>query len=81
MPGYDVYRQLREAQPQARVILMTSYGYDPSHTLVKARQDGLKYVLFKPFRVDQLLNALTFDGDGQASSPKPEKQGTASEMK
>ena len=68
VPGYEAYRQLREAQPQARVILMTSYGYDPSHTLVKARQDGLKYVLFKPFRVDQLLNALTFDGDGQASS-------------
>jgi hypothetical protein len=39
---------------------MTSYGYDPSHTLVKARQDGLKHVLFKPFRVDQLLDALTF---------------------
>ena len=30
MPGYEVYRQLREAQPQARVILMTAYGYDPT---------------------------------------------------
>ena len=27
--GYEVYRQLREAQPLARVILMTAYGYDP----------------------------------------------------
>jgi CheY-like chemotaxis protein len=78
VPGYDAYRQLREAQPQARVILMTSYGYDPSHTLVKARQDGLRHVLFKPFRVDQLLNALTFDG---ASPPAPEKQGAVIEMK
>ena len=51
-------RSLREAQPKARVILMTGYGYDPSHTLVKARQDGLRCVLFKPFRVDQLLSAL-----------------------
>jgi CheY-like chemotaxis protein len=58
--GYEAYKRLREAQPQARVILMTSYGYDPSHALVKARQDGLKHVLFKPFRVDQLLAALTF---------------------
>ena len=55
MSGYEVYRDLREAQPQARVILMTGFGYDPTHSLVKARQDGLRYVLFKPFRVDQLL--------------------------
>jgi CheY-like chemotaxis protein len=58
MSGYDVYQGLREAQPQARVVLMTAYGYDPSHALVKARQAGLRYVLFKPFRVDQLLQAL-----------------------
>jgi CheY-like chemotaxis protein len=56
--GYEMFRRLREAQPQARVILMTGYGYDPAHTLVKARQEGLRFVLFKPFRVDQLLSAL-----------------------
>src|SRR5262249_28639708 len=27
--GYEMYRRLREAQPAARVILMTGYGYDP----------------------------------------------------
>jgi ActR/RegA family two-component response regulator len=78
MPGYEAYKKLREAQPKARVILMTSYGYDPSHTLVKARQDGLRHVLFKPFRVDQLLNALTFDG---AAPTAPEKQSTVIEIK
>ena len=57
--GFEMYRGLREAQPQARVILMTSYGYDASHSIVKARQDGLRFVLYKPFRVDQLLDALT----------------------
>jgi CheY-like chemotaxis protein len=60
--GYDVYRRLREAQPQARVILMTAFGYDPSHSIVKARQEGLRFVLYKPFRVDQLLAALE-DGE------------------
>ena len=80
-PGYEGIRRLREAQPQARVILMTSYGYDPSHTIVKARQDGLKYVLFKPFRVDQLLNALTFTDGERAAPAKPEKQAAASEAK
>jgi CheY-like chemotaxis protein/GAF domain-containing protein len=62
--GYEVYRRLREAAPRARIVLMTGYGYDPSHTLVKARQDGLRHVLFKPFRVDQLLVALTGPGAG-----------------
>jgi CheY-like chemotaxis protein len=59
LSGYDVYRALREAQPGARVILMTGFGYDPSHSLVKARQEGLRHVLFKPFRVDQLRDALS----------------------
>jgi CheY-like chemotaxis protein/GAF domain-containing protein len=58
LSGYEVYRALRDAQPNARVILMTGYGYDPGHSLVKARQDGLRHVLFKPFRVDQLRDAL-----------------------
>jgi CheY-like chemotaxis protein/putative methionine-R-sulfoxide reductase with GAF domain/PAS domain-containing protein len=56
--GYEIYHRLCEAQPQAQVILMTSYGYDPSHSIVKARQEGLRTVLFKPFRVDQLLDVL-----------------------
>jgi CheY-like chemotaxis protein len=66
--GYEMYRRLREAQPLARVILMTAYGYDASHSIVKARQDGLRFVLYKPFRVDQLLDALTLP-DPAASPP------------
>jgi CheY-like chemotaxis protein len=58
LSGYEVYRALREAQPGARVILMTGYGYDPGHSLVRARKEGLEHVLFKPFRVDQLRAAL-----------------------
>jgi CheY-like chemotaxis protein/GAF domain-containing protein len=58
MTGYEAFQQLHQSQPQARVILMTSYGYDPSHSIVKARQEGLRFVLYKPFRVDQMLAAL-----------------------
>lgn len=58
LSGYEVFLECRKAQPRARVILMSGYGYDPGHTLVKARQDGLRHVLFKPFRIDQLLDAL-----------------------
>jgi two-component system, sensor histidine kinase SagS len=71
MSGYEVFRKLREAQPSARVILMTGYGYDPTHSLVKARQDGLRHVLFKPFRVDQLLDALSAPPAEVTSRPSP----------
>jgi CheY-like chemotaxis protein len=58
LSGYDVYCGLRQAQPKARVILMTGYGYDPSHSLAQARRDGMTHILYKPFRVDQLRDAL-----------------------
>ena len=47
-----------KAQPAARVVLMTAYGYDPSHSIVNCRREGLQHILYKPFRVDQLLEAL-----------------------
>lgn len=65
--GYEMFCRLRKVQPQARVILMTSYGYDPSHSIVKCRQEGLRSVLFKPFRVDQLLTALESPGEAPAA--------------
>jgi CheY-like chemotaxis protein/GAF domain-containing protein/PAS domain-containing protein len=58
LTGYEVYSALRQAQPNAHVILMTGFGYDATHSIVKAKQAGLRYVLYKPFRVDQLLTAL-----------------------
>ncbi len=70
LPGYDIYHRLREAQPRARVILMTAYGYDPSHSVVKARQEGLRVVLFKPFRVDQLLDALASPSESEVQNAK-----------
>jgi CheY-like chemotaxis protein len=56
--GYEMFQRLRQAQPKARVVLMTAYGYDPSHAIVKARQEGLRSVLYKPFRIDQLIEVL-----------------------
>jgi CheY-like chemotaxis protein len=74
LTGYEVFHRLREVQPQARVVLMTAYGYDPSHSIVKARQEGLRSVLYKPFRIDQLLDAL--DGTDN-SSPTPNQPAVA----
>src|SRR5581483_1105117 len=58
LDGYEVFRRLREAQPGMPVILMTGFGYDPTHSIVKARQDGLQTVLYKPFRSDRLIEAV-----------------------
>ena len=59
MTGYECFCQLREINPEVPVILMTGFGYDPTHSIVKARQaGGLKAVLYKPFRLDQLLTEL-----------------------
>lgn len=55
MTGYECFQQLRATAPNLSVILMTGFGYDPTHSIVKARQEGLKSVLYKPFRLDQLL--------------------------
>lgn len=58
LDGYEVFRRLREAQPGMPVILMTGFGYDPTHSIVKARQEGLQTVLYKPFRSDRLIEAV-----------------------
>lgn len=59
--AYETYRRIREHQPKARPVMMTGFGYDSSHTIVKARQDGLWALLFLPFRTDQVLEALAGD--------------------
>jgi CheY-like chemotaxis protein len=56
--GYEVFNRLKQIDPHVPVILMTGYGYDPGHSIVKARQAGCKAVLFKPFRVDELVSEL-----------------------
>src|SRR4051794_13317754 len=53
--GYDVFAAARVRSATLPVILMTGFGYDPNHSIVRASQEGLQAVLFKPFKVDQLL--------------------------
>ncbi|QGQ24968.1 response regulator [Gimesia benthica] len=58
MNGYECFAQIREIHEHLPVILMTGFGYDPTHSIVKARQLGLKCVLYKPFRLDQLITGV-----------------------
>lgn len=58
MSGHQLMLKLGELSERVPLILMTGFGYDPGHSIVKARQAGLKHVLYKPFRLDQLLEAV-----------------------
>ena len=54
--GYEVFAASKVQNPTAPVILMTGFGYDPHHSIVRASQEGLQGVLFKPFQVERLLD-------------------------
>jgi CheY-like chemotaxis protein len=58
LDGYETFQRLREVQPNVPIILMTGFGWDPTHSIVKARQAGLQTVLYKPFRADRLMEAV-----------------------
>ncbi len=58
LTGYEVFSGARDSFPEVPVILMTGFGYDPSHSIVRASQEGVSAVLFKPFRTGQLLEAI-----------------------
>ncbi len=73
--GYEIYAAVQRQDKTVPVILMTGFGYDPHHSIVRANQDGLCAVLFKPFKVDQMLEAVrkaltghSVDAPNQANS-------------
>jgi DNA-binding NtrC family response regulator len=49
MDGYEFMCYMQEKRVDAQVVLMTGFGYNPHHTLVKINK-ALRYpCLFKPF--------------------------------
>lgn len=58
MSGFDLLLKLKEMMDRVPMALMTGFGWDPGHSIVKARQAGLQSVLYKPFRLDQLLETV-----------------------
>jgi len=56
--GYEIFAACQRVRDEYPVILMTGFGYDPNHSVVRAGQEGLSAVLFKPFKVDQLLDEI-----------------------
>jgi CheY-like chemotaxis protein len=58
MTGSQMFARIREAGDMTPIILMAGFGYDASHSLVRGRQMGMKFAIFKPFRREQLLNSV-----------------------
>ena len=60
MSGYELMLKLQQMMDVVPLVLMTGFGYDPGHSIVKARRAGLRAgaVLYKPFRLDQLLETV-----------------------
>jgi CheY-like chemotaxis protein len=56
--GYEVFAAARRLDMAIPVILMTGFGYDPHHSIVRASQEGLQCVLFKPFAIDKLVDEV-----------------------
>jgi DNA-binding NtrC family response regulator len=54
--GYDIFAAGKAAWETLPVILMTGFGYDPHHSIVRASQEGLQSVLFKPFQAESLVD-------------------------
>ncbi len=56
--GYEIFAVAKRHDATIPVLLMTGFGYDPNHSIVRAGQEGLSGVLFKPFKVDQMLTEV-----------------------
>ncbi|MBP7746284.1 MAG: response regulator [Phycisphaerae bacterium] len=56
--GYEVFAAAKAVNARCPVILITGFGYDPEHSIVRASREGLAGVLFKPFKVEQLLELI-----------------------
>jgi CheY-like chemotaxis protein/putative methionine-R-sulfoxide reductase with GAF domain len=56
--GYEIFRATKAANAATPVILMTGFGYDPHHCIVRASQEGMHCFLFKPFKASQLLEEV-----------------------
>ncbi len=59
MDGYELYSRTKEIRPNLPIIMMTGFGYDPNHAVVKSRKKGLKDIVFKPFNMVELFTLIS----------------------
>jgi len=86
--GYEIFAAAKRRREDLPVMLMTGFGYDPHHSIVRASQEGLCAVLYKPFKVESLLDEVrkavlppatpdaSAPGVGSGGTSKPSKSRT-----
>ena len=58
MDGYEFINAIKERGYECRFALMTGFGYNPNHTIIKINKT-IKYpCLFKPFDRDKVMAAV-----------------------
>ncbi len=58
MNGFELFSRVQDLKDYLPVILMTGFGYDPNHVVVKSKLAGLKDVVYKPFNMDKLVTLI-----------------------
>ncbi|MBY0588011.1 response regulator [bacterium] len=87
MNGYEFFSAMKKIAPKTPIVLMTGFGYDATHSIVRAKQEGLASVLYKPFRLDRIresvADALKFaaSGSGGADWRRPSGLETGAKQK
>ena len=64
MNGVEAFKKMKEMQPGAPVILMTAYSDE--ELIQTARDEGIRQIIHKPIRIDQLIEMIT-----KAASSQP----------
>ena len=57
MDGFELFKEIKALKPSLPVILMTAFGYDPNHTIIKASKLGLHKWIAKPIK-DEVLQEI-----------------------
>jgi DNA-binding NtrC family response regulator len=58
MDGYELFWRVKDYKEDLPVIMMTGFGYDPNHVLVRSKVEGLKDILYKPFDTQKLVDII-----------------------
>ena len=59
MDGYEIISKLHEIKPDTQFAVMTGFGYNPEHTLIKINEDYPSPCIFKPFNRKKVLEIIS----------------------
>ena len=76
MDGYEFINEIKNRGIPSQIALMTGFGYNPQHTLVKINKKYRYPVLFKPFefKKSKLKDTVRNACDAYHKNVSPEKK-------